>query len=106
MIFEHDFFHGDPHPGNLLVLPDGRIGLLDFGLCKGLPPGFARLVAQMMVSARVGDSDASLDAASRATRWPRYETSRKQAMTGRLHCGAAMGTRRARSRCRPPSPSS
>ena len=56
MIFEHDFFHGDPHPGNLLVLPDGRIGLLDFGLCKELPPGFARLVAQMMVSAMIGDS--------------------------------------------------
>jgi ubiquinone biosynthesis protein len=42
MIFEHGFFHADPHPGNLLVLPDGRIGLLDFGLCKELPPGFAR----------------------------------------------------------------
>jgi ubiquinone biosynthesis protein len=63
MIFEHDFFHGDPHPGNLLVLPDGRIGLLDFGLCKELPPGFARLVAQMMVSAMVGDSAAALAAA-------------------------------------------
>lgn len=65
MIFEHDFFHGDPHPGNLLVLPDGRIGLLDFGLCKELPPGFARLVAQMMVSAMIGDSSASLAAAER-----------------------------------------
>jgi len=65
MIFEHDFFHGDPHPGNLLVLPDGRIGLLDFGLCKELPPGFARLVAQMMVSAMIGDSDAALAAAER-----------------------------------------
>jgi ubiquinone biosynthesis protein len=63
MIFEHDFFHGDPHPGNLLVLPDGRIGLLDFGLCKELPPGFARRVAQMMVSAMIGDSAASLAAA-------------------------------------------
>jgi ubiquinone biosynthesis protein len=63
MIFEHDFFHGDPHPGNLLVLPDGRIGLLDFGLCKELPPGFARRVAQMMVSAMIGDSEASLAAA-------------------------------------------
>lgn len=63
MIFEHDFFHGDPHPGNLLVLPDGRIGLLDFGLCKELPPGFARLVAQMMVSAMIGDAPASLAAA-------------------------------------------
>jgi ubiquinone biosynthesis protein len=63
MIFEHDFFHGDPHPGNLLVLPDGRIGLLDFGLCKELPPGFARLVAQMMVCAMIGDSAAALEAA-------------------------------------------
>ena len=34
MIFEKGFFHGDPHPGNLLVLRDGRIGLLDFGLAK------------------------------------------------------------------------
>ena len=64
MIFEHDFFHGDPHPGNLLVLPDGRIGLLDFGLCKELPPGFARLVAQMMVSAMIGDTRAALTAAA------------------------------------------
>jgi Ser/Thr protein kinase RdoA (MazF antagonist) len=24
-------FNGDPHPGNFLVLPDGRIGLIDFG---------------------------------------------------------------------------
>jgi ubiquinone biosynthesis protein len=63
MIFEQGYFHGDPHPGNLLALPDGRIGLLDFGLCKELPPGFARLVAQMMVSAMVGDSAAALAAA-------------------------------------------
>jgi ubiquinone biosynthesis protein len=63
MIFEHDFFHGDPHPGNLLVQADGRIALLDFGLCKELPPGFARLVAQMMVSAMIGDSATALASA-------------------------------------------
>ena len=27
------FFHGDPHPGNLLVDRDGRLVLIDFGLC-------------------------------------------------------------------------
>ncbi len=32
MIFEHGFFHADPHPGNIFVLPDGRIGLMDFGI--------------------------------------------------------------------------
>ena len=64
MIFEIGFFHGDPHPGNLLVMQDGTIGLLDYGLCKELPKGFARRVAQMMVSALVGDSDAALEAAA------------------------------------------
>jgi ubiquinone biosynthesis protein len=64
MIFEHGFFHGDPHPGNLLVLPDGTIALLDFGLCKELPKGFAGLLAEMMVSAMVGDSPRALAAAS------------------------------------------
>jgi ubiquinone biosynthesis protein len=65
MIFEQGFFHGDPHPGNLLVLPGGRIGLLDFGLCKELPRGFARQVATMMVSSMIGDSRAAFAAAER-----------------------------------------
>jgi ubiquinone biosynthesis protein len=63
MLFEYGFFHGDPHPGNLLVLADGGIGLLDFGLCKELPPSFARSVARMMVSALIGDGPETLAAA-------------------------------------------
>ena len=32
MIFRHGFFHGDPHPANIFVLPEpGTIGLVDFG---------------------------------------------------------------------------
>ncbi len=31
-IFVSGFFHGDPHPGNLLVLPGGVLGYLDFGM--------------------------------------------------------------------------
>jgi ubiquinone biosynthesis protein len=31
MIFRHGFFHGDPHPANILVLAGDRIGLVDFG---------------------------------------------------------------------------
>ena len=30
-IFEEGLFHADPHPGNVFVLPDGRLSLLDFG---------------------------------------------------------------------------
>jgi ubiquinone biosynthesis protein len=31
-IFDYGFFHADPHPGNLLVLPNGHICYLDFGM--------------------------------------------------------------------------
>jgi ubiquinone biosynthesis protein len=31
MIFRHGFFHGDPHPANILELEDGSLGLVDFG---------------------------------------------------------------------------
>ncbi|HET7785236.1 MAG TPA: AarF/ABC1/UbiB kinase family protein [Myxococcales bacterium] len=33
--------HADPHPGNFLVLPDGRLGVLDFGATKRLSNTFA-----------------------------------------------------------------
>ncbi len=40
--------HADPHPGNFRLLPDGRLGVLDFGavdrLPAGLPPIFGRLL--------------------------------------------------------------
>jgi ubiquinone biosynthesis protein len=36
MIFRHGFFHGDPHPANILVLSPERIGLVDFGLAGKL----------------------------------------------------------------------
>ncbi|WRX19683.1 ABC1 atypical kinase-like domain - like 7 [Theobroma cacao] len=44
MIFIHGFLHGDPHPGNILVSPEGRDGfslvLLDHGICKKLDEEF------------------------------------------------------------------
>jgi ubiquinone biosynthesis protein len=32
MILEDGFYHADPHPGNFFIEPDGRIGLIDYGL--------------------------------------------------------------------------
>ncbi len=32
MIFSHGFFHADPHPGNIVIMPGNVIGLLDFGM--------------------------------------------------------------------------
>ncbi|WP_338038753.1 AarF/ABC1/UbiB kinase family protein [Neosynechococcus sphagnicola] len=31
-LMEYGFFHADPHPGNLLAMPDGRLAYLDFGM--------------------------------------------------------------------------
>lgn len=47
-ILTDGLFQADPHPGNIIVRPDGVVVLIDFGLTKELPPavrmGFARLV--------------------------------------------------------------
>jgi ubiquinone biosynthesis protein len=62
MIFDRGFFHGDPHPGNLLVLDDGTIGLLDFGLAKELPDGFGHSIARMIVKGMAGDMAGAMEA--------------------------------------------
>lgn len=54
-LLDTGFFHADPHPGNLIRTPDGRLAILDFGLvtivddnikvgCAPLPPGCSCLL--------------------------------------------------------------
>jgi predicted unusual protein kinase regulating ubiquinone biosynthesis (AarF/ABC1/UbiB family) len=37
-MFRHHRFSGDPHPGNMILLPDGRVAFLDFGMFKAVAP--------------------------------------------------------------------
>jgi predicted unusual protein kinase regulating ubiquinone biosynthesis (AarF/ABC1/UbiB family) len=37
-LLEYGFFHADPHPGNLLAMPDGRLAYLDFGMMSEVEP--------------------------------------------------------------------
>jgi predicted unusual protein kinase regulating ubiquinone biosynthesis (AarF/ABC1/UbiB family) len=37
-LLEHGFFHADPHPGNLLAMPDGKLAYLDFGMMSQVKP--------------------------------------------------------------------
>jgi predicted unusual protein kinase regulating ubiquinone biosynthesis (AarF/ABC1/UbiB family) len=53
--------HADPHPGNFLILPDGRLGVLDFGACARLPGGIPRPLGVMTRLALDGRSAELLD---------------------------------------------
>ena len=58
-VLVHGFFHADPHPGNLLVEPEGsRLVMLDFGLSKDLPAGFREAVVRLALSLLQNDADA------------------------------------------------
>lgn len=57
-IFEFGLFHGDPHPGNMLVLDDGRLGLIDFGLVGRLTPAQQDTLINLLVGVIAGDADA------------------------------------------------
>jgi predicted unusual protein kinase regulating ubiquinone biosynthesis (AarF/ABC1/UbiB family) len=37
-MFRHGRFSGDPHPGNMILLDDGKVAFLDFGLFKSVEP--------------------------------------------------------------------
>lgn len=47
-IFDHGFFHGDPHPGNMTVLEGGVVGLYDYGMMGAFSPGFRSSVAHLL----------------------------------------------------------
>ncbi|HET7367586.1 MAG TPA: AarF/ABC1/UbiB kinase family protein [Gaiella sp.] len=51
MIFRHAFFHGDPHPANILHLDDGRLGLVDFGLAGRLTDADMSRLTRLFVDA-------------------------------------------------------
>jgi aarF domain-containing kinase len=55
MILRHGFFHADPHPGNVLIRPDGTMVLIDFGLAKDFAPGFREGVARLTLAIMSGD---------------------------------------------------
>ncbi|MBI2765244.1 MAG: AarF/ABC1/UbiB kinase family protein [Chloroflexi bacterium] len=61
-ILVHGFFHADPHPGNLLVLPGPVVVFIDFGLSKDLPEGFRVNYARLTLAVMAQDDAAMADA--------------------------------------------
>jgi ubiquinone biosynthesis protein len=57
MIFRDGFYHADPHPGNLLLLPDGVLGVLDVGMVGQLTPTLRHDLTDLLFAIGSGDSD-------------------------------------------------
>ena len=55
-------FHGDLHGGNLLVLPDGRVALLDFGITARFSPLKQQAFLRMVVGATMNDLRIQIEA--------------------------------------------
>jgi ubiquinone biosynthesis protein len=58
MMFRDGFFHCDPHPGNLIVDPDGRLAIIDFGMNERLDPEVLRGLRKNMLATVQRDAEA------------------------------------------------
>lgn len=59
---ECDFFHADVHAGNLMVLEDGRVGFIDFGIVGRIDPDTWTAVSDFMGALMSSDFEAMADA--------------------------------------------
>ena len=56
-MYRHGQFSGDPHPGNSMLLRDGRMAFFDFGLFKRMPPGAVELEININQAIIEGDTE-------------------------------------------------
>jgi ubiquinone biosynthesis protein len=65
-LMEFGFFHADPHPGNTIILRDGRIALVDFGITGYLDQGMMLRIANIFLGYAEHDYDRVMDALRKA----------------------------------------
>lgn len=93
--------HVDPHPGNVFLTDDGRIGLLDLGMVAHIPPRMqAQLIRLLLavsegrgedaadISAKIGEATESFDAAQLRERVTQLVTEHQDSKVGELEVGA------------------
>ncbi len=59
------FFHGDPHPGNMMVLPDEVVVFMDFGMVGRLTSDMKYQLASLVISLKRGDTSGIIKAISK-----------------------------------------
>ncbi len=50
MIFKHGIYHADPHGGNIFIMPDGRIALIDFGMVGRISPQLREMIEEILLA--------------------------------------------------------
>ena len=60
MAFQDGFFHGDPHPSNLLLTPAGELALLDFGMVGYMSQGDIEALSRLFIAVIQRDASAAL----------------------------------------------
>jgi len=68
-IFVHGFFHADPHPGNIFILPNNVICFLDFGMMGRIGQKSRDDFADLIMGAVSRDEAKVMDALLRLTYW-------------------------------------
>lgn len=61
MAFEFGFFHGDPHPGNMRILSNGVVGLIDFGMVGRLEEDKREQLIDLLVAVSQGNVRGCVD---------------------------------------------
>jgi len=61
-LMEFGFFHADPHPANTIVMPDGRVGLVDFGITGLIDEALMRQIANLFLGYAEHDYDMVMEA--------------------------------------------
>ena len=61
MIFRDNFYHGDPHPGNILVNPEGKLVLLDFGMIGSLNSAVSNEIEEFLIAVVNQDSESATE---------------------------------------------
>ncbi|MGH3955189.1 MAG: ABC1 kinase family protein [Mycobacterium sp.] len=62
-MYRTGFFCADPHPGNIMMLPDGRVGFLDFGLCMDMDAEDAEVQRNVFRALLSGNDDEAFELA-------------------------------------------
>ena len=81
----HGEIHADPHPGNLRVMPDGRLAIFDLGMVAHMPPRLRERLLKILFAAVDGrGEEVADDLISISTRLEAFDEERYLRETGQL----------------------